>query len=79
MTLPIEVWTLTIPKIYKWPLFRAPDQFFTDRILQNVICLFPAAFIMAQPMFKEIALPCHTYFFSRPFLPLADDRLHRFS
>ena len=56
-SLPIEQWTLTIAKINERPFFRARDQFLADRILQNVIRLFAAAFVLSQPMLKEITLP----------------------
>jgi hypothetical protein len=70
---------LAIGEINKWPVFSTRREFFSHRILQNVISFFPTAFCMSQPMFKEIALPANTRGFGRPFFPFADDALDGFA
>jgi hypothetical protein len=78
-SLPVKLRSFTIAEINERPFFRAYDQFLPNGILQNVIRLFATAFVLSQPMLKEIALPYNAEFFGRPFLPFADDQLQWFS
>jgi len=69
---------LAIGEINKRPGFRTVCQVFPYGIKQNIIRLLPAAFLVSQPVFKEITLPAYTHGFGRPFFPFADDELDGF-
>ncbi|HTB82533.1 MAG TPA: hypothetical protein VK742_02660 [Candidatus Sulfotelmatobacter sp.] len=79
LSLPGELRTLAICKINKRPIFRTCDEFFPDRIFQNVIRFLFPAFIIPQAVFKKVALPKDAGLFRRPFLPFADDILDSFA
>ena len=78
MSLAFEVWSLAVAEINEWPIFQARDQLLANGILQNVFRFLAPAFVLAQPVFKEIALPDDAEFLGRPFLPFFDDELQRF-
>jgi len=73
--LPFETGALAVCEIYKWPIFGAGDEFFANRILQDIIGLLTPAFVIPQPVLEEIALPVNADLLGGPFLPFADDGL----
>ena len=75
---PYLEWALAVSKIDERPIFGMRHEFFSHRILQNVIRFFPATFIMPQAMLKEITLPMDADGLSRPFFPFTDDQFDRF-
>jgi len=77
-SLPVKLRRLTVSEINERPFLRSHHQLLPNGILQNVIRLFAAAFVIAQPMLKEIALPNQAELFGGPFLPFADEQLQWF-
>ena len=73
-SLSVELRSLTVAKIDERPFFRTCDQFLADGILQDVIRLLAAAFVVSQPMFEEVALPHDAEILGCPFLPFPDDQ-----
>src|SRR6185369_7511899 len=73
----IKSWTCSVTKIHVRPIFRTRHQLLSNRILQNVVCFLPPAFVMAQPMLEKIILPGNSDFLGGPFLPLAYDHSDR--
>jgi hypothetical protein len=65
---------LAAGEINERPVLRTRRQVFPHWILQNVISLFAATFLVSQPVFEKIALPADARGFSRPFLPFADNQ-----
>ena len=79
MSLPFKLRALPVSEINKWPIFGTRCELFPYGISQDIISLFPAAFLMPQPMFKEITLPADANVLGRPFFPFADDALYGFT
>ena len=74
-SLPVKLRALASGKINKRPVFRAPDEFLPNGILQNIIGLLPMDFVVPQAVFKEVPLPADAKFLRRPFLLFTDNRL----
>src|SRR5260370_37135147 len=77
-SLPVKLRPFTVAEKNERPFLRARDKLFANGILQNVIRLLAAAFVMSQSMLKEITLPNNANFFGGPFLPFVDDKFRLF-
>ena len=75
MSLPFKLRPLPISEINKRPILRTRREFLPHWILQDIISLFPAAFLMSQPMFKEITLPADAELSRGPTFPGCHDLL----
>ena len=67
---------LAVGEINKRPVLRTRRQVFPHWILQNVISLFAATFLVSQPVFEKIALPADAELSRGPAFPGCHDLLH---